>query len=112
MTECVSLYASLAVQLRHAPVWIVPLCRRQRGQSVDLAECLEPLADVHARLATPPLQCKQHVKVPERKGLNGKVQNRRTCAQFGKPEDAIELAHACRCCVPVHREPCLNLLQL
>ena len=77
-----------------------PGCHAGPSRAHDSASS-SPIASSQSRtcgpaVATPALEREQHVKVPQREGLNRKMQDRRSRPQLGEAENAIEPMHARR----------------
>ena len=100
-----------AVTSRTAPIsgtahsGIVPAHGAELRERVELAERVEPAPDAATAHLAPALEREEHVEVPERQRLHGKVQNRRAAPQLAEAEDAIEPAHALRRGMPLRRQP-------
>ena len=84
---------------------------RELRERVELAEGVEPASDAAPARPPPALEREEHVEIPERKRLHGKVQNRRPAPQLAEAEDAIQLAHARRRRMPIRRQTLEERLQ-
>ena len=103
--------ASAAIDLAGGSIdWGGPLGLSRRAvrelrQRIELGEGVEPAADARPARAPPALERKEHVEVPERERLHGKMQDRGAAAQLAEAEDAIQPAHAHGRRVALGREP-------
>ena len=93
-----------------------PGLSRRAVASADSAS-ISPSASSQSRtcapaVCTPALECKQHVKVPERQGLNGKWKNRRArCASSANPSMRLSCACSRERTSPIDRQTVLKSLQ-
>ena len=83
--------------VRDRPLGIVAPRGAELRERVELAERVEPASDAAASHLAPPLERKEHVEIPQRQRLHGKVQDRRTAPQLAEAENAIQPPHAVRC---------------
>ena len=80
--------------LWNGPLRDCPSHGREQRERVELAERGEPPSDAAPAHPPPAFEREEHVEIPERERLQGKVENRRPAPQLGEAEDAVELAHA------------------